>query len=173
MKGLESVQRPVLNNMVWPQGWNLSPRGNVNPRAGVNNSLYCLEEWRGVQIISPPGDFPPPRGQNLLLGANLRMGLWRRGLQSGIVFACEDGWSWGRIPPGFRVYNRRPDVRRCCCKFRSRGIDSTRSYLRSFQETKNAIRNASVWLEACSGGFEPTTFRRIRWPLNTRLLHAA
>jgi hypothetical protein len=56
------------------------------------NTLYCLEEWRGEQIISPPGDNFTPRGQNsplgdnftpggqsLPLGAKLRMGLrWVR-----------------------------------------------------------------------------------------------
>jgi hypothetical protein len=68
-----------------PQGWNLSPRGEVYPFVhppGVNtlycleewrdeqrisppgvNTLYCLEEWRGKQRISPPGDNFTPRGQ--------------------------------------------------------------------------------------------------------------
>jgi hypothetical protein len=27
------------------------------------NTLYCLEEWRGEQRISPPGDKFTPRGQ--------------------------------------------------------------------------------------------------------------
>jgi hypothetical protein len=52
------------------------------------NILYCLEEWRGEQRISPTGDnFTPrrqsslleddfaPRGQSYPLGAKLRMGL--------------------------------------------------------------------------------------------------
>jgi hypothetical protein len=29
------------------------------------NTLYCLEEWRGVQRISPPGDEFTPGGQSL------------------------------------------------------------------------------------------------------------
>jgi hypothetical protein len=43
---------------------------------------YCLKEWRGAQIISPPGDnFTPgdkvlPWGQSLPPGLILRMGLW-------------------------------------------------------------------------------------------------
>jgi hypothetical protein len=32
------------------------------------NTLYCLEEWRGEQRISPPGDNFTPRGQNSPLG---------------------------------------------------------------------------------------------------------
>jgi hypothetical protein len=32
------------------------------------NTLYCLEEWRGKQRISPPGDNFTPRGQNSPLG---------------------------------------------------------------------------------------------------------
>jgi hypothetical protein len=42
------------------------------------NTLYCLEEWRDEQKISPPGDKIHPRGQSLPLGAKLRMGLWIR-----------------------------------------------------------------------------------------------
>jgi hypothetical protein len=43
---------------------------------------YCFEEWRGKQRISPAEDnFTPrepihPWGQNLSLGAKLRIGLW-------------------------------------------------------------------------------------------------
>jgi hypothetical protein len=40
------------------------------------NILYCLVEWRGEQIISPPGDNFTPVDHNLPLGAKLRMGLW-------------------------------------------------------------------------------------------------
>jgi hypothetical protein len=73
----------------------LSPRGNVHPFAHPQGwTLYCLEEWRGEQRISPPGDnFTPPQGtkftpgehfrhwgQSLPIGAKLRIGLWRRGL---------------------------------------------------------------------------------------------
>jgi hypothetical protein len=45
------------------------------------NTIFCLEEWRGKQRISPPGDnFTPggqlrPGGQSLPLGAKLIMGL--------------------------------------------------------------------------------------------------
>jgi hypothetical protein len=77
----------------------LAPRGEIFPpgvmftplfNPGVN-TLYCLEEWRGEQRISPPEDNFTPRGQNsppgdniapggqsLSLGAKLRMGLWRQ-----------------------------------------------------------------------------------------------
>jgi hypothetical protein len=30
------------------------------------NTLYCLEEWRGEQRISPPGDNFTPRGQPIM-----------------------------------------------------------------------------------------------------------
>jgi hypothetical protein len=39
------------------------------------NTLYYLEEWRGKQRISPPGDNFNHRGQISPLGAKLRMGL--------------------------------------------------------------------------------------------------
>jgi hypothetical protein len=61
-----------------PQGWNQSPRRNVHPFVHP----FCLEEWRGEQIISPPGDKTHPWGttspldQSLPLGAKLRMGPW-------------------------------------------------------------------------------------------------
>jgi hypothetical protein len=46
-----------LNSMVCPQGWTL---------------LYCLEKWRDKQRIPPPRDNFIPRGQNSLLGDQLR-----------------------------------------------------------------------------------------------------
>jgi hypothetical protein len=36
--------------------------------------LYCLEEWRGEQRISPLGDNFTPRGQSSLLGDNFAPG---------------------------------------------------------------------------------------------------
>jgi hypothetical protein len=39
------------------------------------NTLYCLEEWRGEKIISPPGDKFTPRGQNSPLGDNFAPGV--------------------------------------------------------------------------------------------------
>jgi hypothetical protein len=52
-----SSLRPIFNNMVCPQGWNLSTRGNVHPFIHLLwvNTLYSLEEWRGEQRISPLG----------------------------------------------------------------------------------------------------------------------
>jgi hypothetical protein len=49
-----------------PQGWNFSPREMFTPSftPGVN-TLYCVEEWRGEQWISPPGDNLTARGQSL------------------------------------------------------------------------------------------------------------
>jgi hypothetical protein len=38
------------------------------------NTLYVLEEWRGEQRISPPGDNFTPRGQNSPLGDNFAPG---------------------------------------------------------------------------------------------------
>jgi hypothetical protein len=38
------------------------------------NTLYCLEEWRGEQRISPPGDNFTPRGQNSPLGTTSPLG---------------------------------------------------------------------------------------------------
>jgi hypothetical protein len=38
------------------------------------NALYCLEEWRGEQRISPPGDNFTLRGQSSLLGNNVAPG---------------------------------------------------------------------------------------------------
>jgi hypothetical protein len=68
-------QRAILNftprGELGPQGWNLSPRGNVHPfvhPTGWTLSTYCSEEWRGEQRISPPGDNFTLRGQNLPLG---------------------------------------------------------------------------------------------------------
>jgi hypothetical protein len=47
------------------------------------NTVYCLEEWRGKQRISPPGDYFTPRGQNSPLGDNFAPG----GCQMVYVFA--------------------------------------------------------------------------------------
>jgi hypothetical protein len=46
--------------MVCPQGWTLSPRGNVHPFVHPRG-VYCLEEWRNLEshpqvITSPFGD---------------------------------------------------------------------------------------------------------------------
>jgi hypothetical protein len=38
------------------------------------NTLYCFEEWKGEQIISPTGDNFTPRGQNSPLGDNFTPG---------------------------------------------------------------------------------------------------
>jgi hypothetical protein len=78
------------------QGWistlgvNLAPRGEICPLGGMFNPsftlrdehyIYYLEEWRGEQRISPPGDkIHPggqirPWGQSLPLGVKLRMGI--------------------------------------------------------------------------------------------------
>jgi hypothetical protein len=38
------------------------------------NTLHCLEEWRGKQRISPPGDNFTPTGQNSPLGTNSPQG---------------------------------------------------------------------------------------------------
>jgi hypothetical protein len=71
--------RATLNFTPVPQGWNLSPKGNVCHQGWPLNSL---EEWRGEHRISPPayyfttGGQLCPWGESLLLGANLRMGLW-------------------------------------------------------------------------------------------------
>jgi hypothetical protein len=86
-----SFQRVILNFTPGPQGTNFTPRGELCPLGKCSplrsppgvNTHYCLEEWRGEQRISPPGDnFTPgprgqlrPRGQSLPLGA--RMGLWQ------------------------------------------------------------------------------------------------
>jgi hypothetical protein len=55
-----------------------TPRVQISPLGakfapGVN-TLYCLEEWRGKQIISPPMDNLTPRGQNSPLGDNFTPG---------------------------------------------------------------------------------------------------
>jgi hypothetical protein len=61
---------------IYPLGGMFTP--SFTPRV---NTLYCLEEWRGEQRISPPGDNFTPGGlirrwgQSLPLGAKLRMGL--------------------------------------------------------------------------------------------------
>jgi hypothetical protein len=38
------------------------------------NTLYCLEEWRDEQRISPPGDNFTTRGKSSLLGDNYAPG---------------------------------------------------------------------------------------------------
>jgi hypothetical protein len=60
------------------------------------NALYCLEEWRGGQRISPPGDNFTPSGAKFTPGEQLR--------------------SWGRILPlgakltmGLRLGDFSPD----------------------------------------------------------------
>jgi hypothetical protein len=64
--------RAILNFTPGPQGWtlplgvNLAPRGEIWPLRGMFTpsftpgvtNLYCLEEWRGKQRISPPADNP-------------------------------------------------------------------------------------------------------------------
>jgi hypothetical protein len=69
-----------------PQRWNLSPRGEVQPfvypHPGVN-TLYCLEERRGKQRISPPGDNFTPRGLIHPWGTTSPLG----------VKVCPQGWS--------------------------------------------------------------------------------
>jgi hypothetical protein len=111
-------QRAIFYFTPGPQGWtlplgmNLSPRGEICPLGGMFTllfTLYCLEECRGGQIISPSGaNFTPmgdpqgltsppwgsPRanfthmvttltgGQSLLLGMKLSM------YHQEIGFAC-------------------------------------------------------------------------------------
>jgi hypothetical protein len=60
-----STLRAILNFTPGGQEWNLSPRGEVHPFVHPPrvNTLYCLEEWRGEQRISPPGDNFTHRGQ--------------------------------------------------------------------------------------------------------------
>jgi hypothetical protein len=61
----------------------LATRGEICPLGGMFNpsftlgvnTLYCLEEWRDEQRISPPGDKIHPRGPTSPLGAKLWMGL--------------------------------------------------------------------------------------------------
>jgi hypothetical protein len=48
-------------------GWNVHPF--VNPQ-GWTLYIYCLEEWRGIQRISPPGDNFTPKVQSSLPGEN-------------------------------------------------------------------------------------------------------
>jgi hypothetical protein len=72
-KSWRQGQRAILNftprGEFSPQGWTLSP---CSP-PGVNN-LYSLEEWRGEQRISPPGDNFTPRIQNSPLRDNFAPG---------------------------------------------------------------------------------------------------
>jgi hypothetical protein len=79
---------PVFNNMVCPQGWNFPLGGNIAPRGELCplgriftpsfppwvDTLYCLEEWRGEQRSSPPGDNFTPRGQCSPRGDNFAPG---------------------------------------------------------------------------------------------------
>jgi hypothetical protein len=87
-EALKAFLRPVFNNMVCPQGWslplgvNLAHRGELCPLGECSplcsppgvNTLYCLEEWRAEQRISPPGDNLTPRGQDSFLGDNFAHG---------------------------------------------------------------------------------------------------
>jgi hypothetical protein len=60
----------------------LAPRGEICPLGGMFtllftpgvNTLYCLEEWRGKQTISLPGDNITPREQNSPLGTTSPLG---------------------------------------------------------------------------------------------------
>jgi hypothetical protein len=52
-------------------------------------TLYCLEECRGEQRISPPGDNFTPRGQNSPLGDNFDPG-WGSSSPLGAISADED-----------------------------------------------------------------------------------
>jgi hypothetical protein len=74
---IQGLLRPVFNYMVCPQGLKFASYLEFSPLRsppGVN-TLYCLEESRGDQRISPPEDNFSPRVQSLPLGAKLRMGL--------------------------------------------------------------------------------------------------
>jgi hypothetical protein len=62
----QGTLRAILNFTPGPQGW-ISPLGV--------NTLYCLEEWRGEQRISPPGDNFTPRGQIHPWGTTLPLGV--------------------------------------------------------------------------------------------------
>jgi hypothetical protein len=67
-----------------PQGWTLSPRGNVPPFVhpkGWTLSTAWKNGGANIQILpqgitSPLGDKIHPWGQSLPLGAKLRMGIW-------------------------------------------------------------------------------------------------
>jgi hypothetical protein len=65
-------QRAILNFSPGPQGWNLSPSGNVHPllftHRGEHSPLFRRMEGRTENFT--------PGGQSLPLGAKLRMGLW-------------------------------------------------------------------------------------------------
>jgi hypothetical protein len=68
--------RVILNFTPGPEGWTWPPGVKFVPQEECSplhsppgvNTLYCLEEWRGKQRISPPGDNFTPRGQNSPLG---------------------------------------------------------------------------------------------------------
>jgi hypothetical protein len=79
------------------------------------NTLYCLEEWRGKQIISPPVDNFTSRGQNLSLGDNFdakfRMGLrvTPKSIKIGhslfiLVTLSSWGWFLTYLHPGTYIY---------------------------------------------------------------------
>jgi hypothetical protein len=62
----------------------LAPRGEIRPLGGMftpsftprgEHSLLCVEEWRGEQRISPPGDNFTPWGQNSPLGDKFAPGV--------------------------------------------------------------------------------------------------
>jgi hypothetical protein len=87
-KHIRYVPEPIFTP--GPPGVNLAPRGDISPLGVMLTpsftpqgwTLFCLEEWRGEQIISLPGDNFTTRGQNSPLG-QLRMGLrGRRFLRS-------------------------------------------------------------------------------------------
>jgi hypothetical protein len=96
-----SVQRAILNfttgprGQLGPQGWNLSPRGNVYPvfhlQGGTLSTVYKNgwgtekftpgDKFTHRGLNSPLGDNFTPGGQSLPLGAKLRKGL-RIGMKS-------------------------------------------------------------------------------------------
>jgi hypothetical protein len=72
-----SDQTNILNFTLGPQGctWppavKFVPLWECSPLEGVN-TLYCLEEWRGEQRISAPGENFTPRWQKFTPGGQLR-----------------------------------------------------------------------------------------------------
>jgi hypothetical protein len=81
MKLLE--HKPVFNNMVFPQGWTLFPRGNVHPfvhpqgwtLSTVKKNVGGAKNFTPQVITSLLGGKIAPGGESLPLGAKLRMGL--------------------------------------------------------------------------------------------------
>jgi hypothetical protein len=76
-------ERAILNFTPCPRGWTwhpgvkFVPQGECSPHCsppGVN-TLYCLEEWRGEQRISPLRDNFTPSGKNSHLGDNFSPGV--------------------------------------------------------------------------------------------------